>query len=187
MENKGVVIGGLPLDMLTSERYGTRRLRVDTGQTSFFEGREFRVSRQLNAPIVYRFTCAVDFILFTQFFTIDSGEYEFRAYRSGNITPSGTWTEMPYIFGKNISSSRPLFDGSFYETQTLIESGGAITIADAEEYSDIVHLKTSTATGQISSINGPNGSERYLAAGTYYLSFTGTATGTATFEWEERP
>lgn len=30
-----------PPDLLTSERLGTRRLRVDVGQTGFFERREF--------------------------------------------------------------------------------------------------------------------------------------------------
>jgi len=162
------------------------RIPVDVAQTSFFEGREFRIIRKLSTPIVYRFTASVEFILSFQSFGIVSGEYEFHAWRGDNVTPSGTWTNAP-IFNKNTSTTRQLFGGSFYESQCAVASGGSITVIDSNLYSDFAWLKAATASGQKNSIANQSTQGRYLAAGTYYLQFTGTGAGSYAIEWEERP
>ena len=39
-----------PSDLLTSEREKYRRVRVDVGQTGFFDGREFRTFKEISIP-----------------------------------------------------------------------------------------------------------------------------------------
>ena len=170
----------------TSREKEYARIPVDVGQTSFFEGREFRFIRNITTPIVFRFVAPVEFILSYQSFGIVDGEFEYYAWRDDNITPSGTWTSEP-IFSKNTSTTRRLFDGAFYNRQCQIESGGSIVITDSDLYADYAHLKAATASGQKQSIASQSVQGRYLAAGTYYLQFTGTAEGSYNIEWEERP
>lgn len=170
----------------TSREQELARIPVDVAQTSLFEGREFRIIRKITTPIVFRFTAPVDFILSLQEFGIVSGEYEFKAWRAEDVTVSGTWTPTP-VFGKNITDSRRLFDGVFYQGQCTVDSGGAITILTPNNYSDFAHLKTTNASGQKTSIMNQSSQGRYLKAGVYYLQFTGTAVGSYRIEWEERP
>ena len=176
-----------PADLLTSQREGTRRIRVDVGQTGFFEGREFRFVRKLTSPVVYKFVAPVEFILSFQGFGITDGEFEFYAWRGDNITENTPFnTELP-AFGKNTSTTRPLFNGAYYQRQCQIFSGGTITPTDANLYADYEHLKTASASGQRVSVEGSGREERYLAAGTYYLQFSGTAQALFRLTWEERP
>jgi len=170
----------------TSREQEFARIPVDVAQTSFFEGREFRFIRKITTPIIYRFTAPVEFILSSQSFGIVDGEFEFYAWRGENVTPSGTWASVP-ILAKNISLTRRLFNGSFYAGQCTIDSGGSIVVTDSNNYADYAHLKTSNASGQKTSIADQSAQGRYLAAGTYYLQFTGTAIGSYALEWEERP
>ena len=181
----GITSSPMPT-IATSRDKEFARIPVDIAQTSFFEGRDFRVTRKLSSPIVFRFTAPVEFILSYQSFSITTGEYEFKAWRDDNVTPSGTWTNIP-IFGKNNSLTRALFDGSFYTGQCTIATGGSISVIDANLYSDFAWLKAATASGQKTSIVNQSTQGRYLAAGSYYLEFTGTATGSYAIEWEERP
>ena len=170
----------------TSREQEFARIPVDIAQTSFFEGREFRFIRKLETPIVYRFTAPVEFILSYQSLGVVDGEYEFYAWRGDNVTESGTWTSEPVI-AKNISLTRRLFNGSFYAGQCTIDSGGSIVVTDSNLYADYDYLKTANASGQATGIADQSTQGRYLAAGTYYLQFTGVGTGLYALEWEERP
>lgn len=172
--------------MATSRDKEFARMPVDVAQTSFFEGREFRFKRPITSPVIFRFVAPVEFILSYQTFAIVSGEYEFKAYREDNVTPSGVWTELN-SFSKNLSNTRALFNGSFYQKQCRVESGGTIVVTDPELYSDYEKLKAANASGQQVSIADQVSQSRYLAAGTYYLQFTGVAEGSYGIEWEERP
>lgn len=184
-----------PADLLTSEKEGFRRLRVDVGQTGLFEGREFRMVRKVSVPaatpLVFRFTSAVDFMLFEQALNCSAGDIEFHAWRSTQGTAGGAFTALPIApIGKNISSSRRLYDGLPYESQVSVASGGTFTPTNAEQYVDYDRAKTSGATAQQISVSGGNDSVRYLAAGTYYLvlnSLDGTSVGRFAIAWEERP
>lgn len=181
----GILSAPMP-NIATSRDKAYSRIPVDSSHTSFFEGREFRAIRKISSPMVLRFTSDVEFILMFQSFTITSGEYEFHAWRDDNVTPSGTWTDLP-TFNKNISTTRKLYNGDFYQSQVTLSEGGSITVIDNDLYSDFTWLKAATASGQKSSILGQSAQDRFLAAGTYYLQFTGTADGSYAIEWEERP
>lgn len=170
----------------TSREQKFARIPVDPAQTSFFEGREFRFVRKIATPVVFRFTAPVEFILSSQTFGIVDGEFEFYAWRDDNVTPSGIWTSEP-IFAKNTSTTRQLYDGVPYVRQCSIDSGGSIAITDANLYADYERLKTTGATGQRISIVDQSTQGRYLAAGVYYLQFTGISESSYKIEWEERP
>lgn len=187
--------GGISADMVTSDLTGFRRLRVDVGQTGFFEGREFRMVRKVSVPagtpLVFRFTSAVDFILFEQSLNCSVGDIEFFAWRSTQGVAGGTFTPLPVApIGKNISDSRPLVEGLTYSSQVQLATGGTFTPTDAQQYVDYDRAKTAGATAQQLSVQGGNDSVRYLAAGTYYLILTsldGASVGRFALAWEERP
>lgn len=169
-----------PADLYTDGGYGeNRRLRVDVGQTGFFAGREFRMVRKVTTPIVYRFTFPVPVILFEQDLTVSTGDVELFAWAASNVTPAGTWNAVTVWPKNGVNTS--------YTRQAMVESGGTITVADAQAYRDYARVATSGATGQKFTVGGPANSERYLAAGTYYVQLTGTGEGSYSVMWEERP
>lgn len=187
--------GGSAADLMTSDESGFRRYRVDVGQTGLFEGREFRMVRKVSVtagtPLVFRFTSAVDFILFEQSLNCSVGDLEFFAWRSTQGVAGGTFTPLPVApIGKNIGSARRLYDGLPYASQVQLATGGTFTPTDAQHYVDYDRAKTAGATAQQVSVSGGNDSVRYLAAGTYYLSLAsldGTSVGRFALAWEERP
>lgn len=181
------IVKNLPMPgIATSREQEFARIPVDAAQTSFFEGREFRFVRKILTPVVYRFTAPVEFILSSQTFGIVDGEFEFYSWRDDNVTPGGTWTSEP-IFAKNTSLTRKLYNGSFYASQCTIDSGGSIVVTDTDLYSDYERLRTVSATAQRISVVDQVTQGRYLAAGTYYLQFTGVSEASFKLEWEERP
>lgn len=184
----------LPRDVWTSSEEGFRRLRVDVGQTGLYEGREFRMVRKVSipaaTPLVFKFTSAVDFILFEQSIDCSEGDIEYYAWRSTQGTAGGTFTPLavPPI-GKNTSSFYRQYSGLRYASQVTLETGGTFTPTDANVYVDYDRAKTSGATAQQTSVSGGDDSVRYLAAGTYYLKLTslnGTSVGRFALAWEER-
>lgn len=183
-----------PSDLLTSEKEGFRRLRVDVAQTGLFEGREFRLVRKVEipaeTPLVIRFTSAVDFILFEQQLNTTAGDIEFFAWRDSQGTAGGTFSGVYTPIGKNISGFYREYSGARYASQVTLNHGGTFTPTDAEAYVDYDRAKTAGATAQRVSVRGGDDSARYLAAGTYYLVLTsldGTSVGRFTLAWEERP
>lgn len=189
---------GLPIQLFTGDPNDPNaecRLQVDQAQTGLFEGREFRMVRKVSVvagtPLVFRFTCAVDFILFEQTLNTSEGDLEYYAYRSTQGTAGGTFTAFPIgPIAKNTSAEFRQYNGARYVSQATVASGGTFTPTDAQQYVDYDRAKTSGATAQQISVSGGNDSERYLAAGTYYLiltSTTGTSVGRFAIVWEERP
>lgn len=176
-------------DLLTSSNRGTRRVRVDVGQTSFFEGREFRTFVRLNIPqgqsLYMCFTCPVNFILHDERLVVNSGEADHTAYRVvSDIT--GTWTPRPAI-GRNIMTDRPTPP---YAAQGALEYGGSFSVNPTDEVGPPMIPKTSGATAQQSTVPSGNSRERGLAPGTYYLKLTavsGPLVGVYYLDWEERP
>lgn len=189
------VIGGLPNDLIAGNEKHFRRIQVDVAQTGFFEGTEFRAVRKLSVsagtPLVWKFTCAVDFILHEQFLGVSVGDIEYFAWRSADAAPSGTFNQNIPVRGKNISAEfRPHTSGLRYVSQTTINYGGAVTPPDANQYVDYDRAKTSNATAQQLTVGGAKDSVRYLSAGDFYLQFistTGTSEGRFSLAWEERP
>lgn len=177
----------LPPDIYTSTTEGFRRLRVDTGQTGFFEGREFRTFWEVNLPAgssrYFKFTSPVDFILTEQSLALDSGSARFTAI-TGAID-SGTYNVPLPIIGKNRMASRK---APYYNPQVTILTGGSATGGTIVELFRVV---AANATAQQQTVLGANSTERGLPAGTYHLRIenigSGAATGVYTLIWEERP
>lgn len=174
---------GLPADLLTADRRGTRRLRVDVGQTGFFERREFRISEELNIPtgtsLVYRFESPVNFILWEQVLECDANLLKFEAIVGG--TEGGTFTPVP-IWGKNRMNEQPEYTG-----QVMVSKGGTVAGGQVAEF---LRIKAAGATAQRSSVGMSVGSERGLPAGVYHMKLSaigGDVTGTFALVWEERP
>lgn len=176
-----------PHDTMTSTREGYRRLRVDIGQTAFFEGREFRSFRDLSIPSnsVYtaKITVPVNTILFSLNLTVDSGTLQLDTI-AGTVTEVTPFTEQFPIIGKNLMST---IRQPPYIRQNNIMGGGSIT---GGTIIDTTRLVAATATSQQSTVGGQIADERGIAPGTYYWRFRnlGNSTVTGTFHcfWEER-
>lgn len=174
-------------DLYTSDREGFRRLRVDTGQTGFFEGREFRTFFELNIPtstsVYLRFTSPIDFIIFEQSLTLDSGSVRFTALTGA--TPGGTYSTSLPVIGKNRMTTRKT---PFYSPQITIETGGTATGGTIVE---LFRVTAANATAQQQTVLGAASTERGLPAGTYYLRLenigNSAAIGVYSLIWEERP
>lgn len=67
-----VVVAQPPTGLLTSET--NPRLRVDVGQTGFFEGREFRTFLEFSASQVIRVVVPINVILFNLSVSLTEGE-----------------------------------------------------------------------------------------------------------------
>lgn len=172
---------GLPRDLLTSLNPGTRRVRVDVGQTGFWEGREFRVRHIVTGPYVIRVSSPIDFILQLQSMTSNNGTLTFSAYRSAQGTPGGTFDQEIHTLPNNGMSTAPA-----YTQQVSFLGGGTFTPGVDEDPAEYVKIISSTATAQRTTVGGGSIKERGLPAGDYYLVFTGTD-GQWDLVYEERP
>lgn len=167
------------------------RLRVDPGQTGFFEGRMFRNYLEALIPtagpsVQFRFTSPVDFILWQQELDLTQGALELRVYTGA--APSGTWVDKTPI-GVNRMAARPL---PYYAAQCRFGTGGNFTGGTEV---DLLKLRASAANNTANNV-GAQSSERGLPAGSYYGRLS-TLTGGVTVNdaaqtlysllWEERP
>lgn len=185
---------GLPLHLFTLDPVDTEskaRIRVDVGQTGFWDGREFRISYPVSvattSKVVLKVVSPVDFILQRQSLYADEEGFIFQAYRSAQGTQGGTFgTNIP-IYANNSQSSAPE-----YTRQVTITTGGTFTPGVGETPTETVRIRVSTATSKSSTVGEVLQGERGLAAGTYYLVFSNitesaTALGVYDLIWEERP
>lgn len=171
------------------------RLRVDVGQTGFFEGRMFRaffngIIPKAGPSVQFRFTSPVNFILWTQQLELTQGALQLEVYTGA--TPSGTWAPVPAI-GLNRMSEVPQ---PAYASQVTIETsvGGTGNFTGGMR-EDLIQNRTASTNGTASNV-GQEFSERGLPAGTYYGRLS-TLTGGLTVNddaqyiyrlaWEERP
>ena len=175
----------IPRDFYTSTLENYRRIRVDTGQTSFFLGKQFRSYRDftLSAAEVryFRFTSLTDFVLFDQTLSVSGGSVRLSVWTGA--TASGTWTPIPVI-GKNRMSSIPQPP---YVTGVTFETGGTFTGGTEVE---AIRLVSATATAQQSTVGASAGDERGLPASVFYIKIEATnSTPTVLYSlfWEERP
>lgn len=184
----------LPPDMYTSTSENYRRLRVDVGQTGFFEGREFRTFFEFNIPAgnvqVIKFVSPIDFMLFEQTLAVDAGSIRFQALTGA--TEIATFNTALPIVGKNRMTQRkqPYYTSVITTTThaTPVALGAGVTGGTVVENTRIV---ATNATAQQQTVSGGAQSERGLPAGTYYLRLhnfgSGAATGVYSLFWEERP
>ena len=186
----------LPSDMMTSTKEDYRRLRVDQGQTGFYEGREFRTFFEFNIPSnnvqVFKFVSPVNFMLFEQSLSVDAGSVRLEAFI--NAVEVATFNTPLPIIGKNRMTTRPT---PFYTAQVIatthatpVALGSGITTTAATR-TDLSRIVAANATAQQQSVSGGTQSERGLPAGTYHVRLhnfgNGAATGVYSLIWEERP
>lgn len=159
------------------------RVKVDVGQTGFFEGREFRFEYEVSEPIIFKFSSPIDFILRSQSLFSHDGLSTLAVWRANQGADSGDFNIPAFIKPNNAMSSAPT-----YARQITINSGGSFEPADenpnlAGEY---IKAVAATSTAQRNTVGGSGVSERGLAAGDYYMIFTGT-NASYRLVFEERP
>lgn len=172
----------LPLDLMTDGGDGpNRRIRVDSGQTGFFAGREFRTYYEFTTDTVFKIVVPVDTILWFLGINLLQGECRLETVAGG--TEGGTFSTVLPIFGRNNMSERP---EPFYTPQVAISAGGTHT---GGTVLDVLLNKTADNANFAQSVGAGEGDERGIAAGTYYfrLTVTGTTRGNLKTWWEERP
>lgn len=184
------------LNYTTDRLCGYERLRVDVGQTSFFEGREFRTYKELNvatgATYVVKAVVPVNTVLFGLELSIEDGQARLGTYVGG--TEGGVFSETLPIFGANnmapgISTDRRRnFSGNTYTAQNVLTAGGTHT---GGTELDVIRLKAANATGNATSVGNMPDSERGVGPGTYYFRLlnlgASSIVGTLKTRWEERP
>lgn len=173
---------------------GTARIKMDPGQTGFFEGRMFRSFVEAVIPVAgpalsFRFTSPIDFILWAQTLAITQGALRLQVY-TGAVTPAGVWTALPVI-GVNRMASRPT---PLYAPVVTVEQGGTFTGGTVV---DTMLVRAASNQGNSSSSNtGGESTERGLPAGVYYGLLSTLTGGVAvpdaaqalySITWEERP
>lgn len=169
------------------------RVKTEDSNTSFHEGREFRMFKELNiavgATYVIQAVVNVDTILtFVENF-IDAGTLRFRTWAGG--TPGGTFTALSSIFYTNNMTPGPNrrnnFPGVYLRQDTLSEGG---TYTPGLQL-DGIRLKTTDKSQQATTVGGGVASKRGIAIGTYHFTFENLSndivTGTFKLEWEEFP
>lgn len=166
---------------------GYDRVRVDVGQTGFFEGRMFRtydkISLAAAGTLSYRVTAPVAFILHQHKLALKEGGLSIAIFDS-TATPSGSWTALP-IIGVNRMTERR---SPFYAAQMIVEKGGTFTGGTELDYFELL---VANAVSQASLTDETE--ERGLPASTFYIrasvlaGVSGTTSGVMRLQWEERP
>lgn len=176
-----------PPDILTT---GTTnpRLRVDVGQTGFFEKREYRTFRRLSIPagteLIIRAVVPINIILFGLEVGIYTGLLDLETKVSG--TPGGTFSEVLPIFPRNTMTELP---PPAVPPQVVLTAGGTHT---GGTVLDVLVIKAADNSNFASSITGEGGDERGVGANTYYfrlqaIAGQGNVEGVFKARWEERP
>ena len=180
-------ISTLPQDLITGTGTDPRpRLRVESDRTSFAEGREFRILKELNiaAGVAYLLRLVVpnDIVIRGLGADTDLGHLRIETLLGG--TPTGTFSETPSIIPCNGMSTR-----AAYTTQvaaSAVPAGGALTGGTTL---GILRVKSSGALSSASTVGGSESDERGWGPGTYYLRFTNLSTDAVTgvfrMRWEE--
>lgn len=163
------------------------RLRVDSGQTGFFDGREFRTFKELSIPngttYVIRAVVPINIVLFGLELTLDNGQVRLGTYADG--TAGGTFSEqLPLIPANSMSEkTQPA-----YTPKVVLSAGGTHT---GGIELDVIRVKVENSTGAAASVGNVAQDERGVGAGTYFFRIqnigTGVVEGTFKARWEERP
>lgn len=179
---KEVDSSSIPATIITGSGADPKpRLKVDPGQTSFFEGREFRTFYELdmaNAEVrVFKIVVPVNTILTFSHLGLDAGAI--RQVISVGGTEGGSFSTALPVIAKNRMTGTPV-----YASQNTLVTGGTVTVGTTI---DVVRL--TAGNGQPPSVGVTQEDARGILPGTYYYSLTatGATTGTLKLNWEERP
>ncbi len=155
------------------------RLRVDSGNRGFDDGREFRIFHEFTGNTVFKTVVPVNTILWALNISLLEGECRLETVVGG--TEGGTFTPIT-IFGRNNMTERPF---PFYTNRVTASQGGTHT---GGTVLDVLLNKTSDNSNFAASVGASTGDERGVAPNTYYLrlTVTGTTRGILKLRWEER-
>ncbi|MNF79043.1 hypothetical protein D3C84_612470 [compost metagenome] len=175
-----------PHDFYTSQKELYRRIKVDPGQTSFHDGREFRTFHEFSIATGtsqwFEINVGVDTILYDFQLNVDANGLRMRTFRDG--TPLGTYSTALPVIPKNSMSIRST---PIYVSQNSILYGG--TGVTGGTLVDLTRTIAAGATAQQSTVSANGFGQRGVAAGTYYWQLenitNGTATGTLNLFWAE--
>lgn len=176
----------LPHDVYTANKELYRRIKVDPGQTSFHDGREFRTFYEFNIPtgqsVYIQANVAVDSILYDVSCVVDSGAI--RLTTQAGATGTGTYNVVQPIFPKNTMSirSQPIYPAA----NTLFRGGTGFTGGTTI---DTIRIVAANATAQQTSVGSKAFDQRGVGVGTYYWRLenisNSAATGTFSGWWAE--
>jgi len=176
----------LPHDIYTSPNELYRRVKVDTGQTSFHSGREARTFYEFSiasgASVYVQANVAIDTILYDVSCVVDAGSIRLSTYAGS--TGTGTYATPLPILPKNAMTLR---ETPFYTFQNTLFTGG--TGVTGGVVIDRVRVVATNATAQQSSVGSKSFDQRGVGVGTYYWRLenfgSGTATGVFSGWWAE--
>lgn len=169
------------------------RIAVDSARSSFYEGREFRIFKELNiaasTTYVMKFVIPSDVVLQSVETMIDGGWLRIGAYVGG--TEGGSFSETLTRFaanGMSLGVNRREYAGAAYQPLMTITAGGTHT--DGTEI-EVVRNKASGNAQQSVTVGSSGVDTRGVAAGTYYFRFLNlhnvdAVTGVFRMRWEER-
>lgn len=171
--------------MLTSHQVDTRRLRVDSGQTGFFECREGRMFYEFDiAPDtseVIKVVAPVNTIVQRFGSSLVLGELRIELVVGG--TEGGTFDNALPVFSTNTMDESPS-----YSPQVTFNEGGTHTGGDIV---DLLLLNAGSPATQAREVTATEALPVGFAAGTFYIRLVSinnaNARGVFRARWEERP
>lgn len=170
------------------------RLRTEPGEHSFFEKLQFRSFKEFDsvagtaiaagATYVIKAVVPIDLILLGLDLSADNGQGKVETVVGG--TAGGTFSETLPIFNQNnMTLEGPM---PIPTSQVTLTAGGTHT---GGTRLDVFRIKVATASGQASSIDAAQGTQRGVSANTYHIRIVNTGSGALEgvlhTNWEERP
>jgi hypothetical protein len=163
-----------------------QRIRVDVGEPTFFEGKQARTFKEFSlaagSTYTIKFVVPLNIILMSQGIELDSGSLRITNTVGG--TPAGSFAETLPVVPQNTMSERPT---PLYVPQVVVTAGGSLTGFTPLD----IHRVVTVASGVQTTIDNLIDEYRGIGANTYHVLYenfgTGTATGTLSFLWAERP
>lgn len=174
----------IPLLLVTGTGVDPRpRMRVDPGDTAFYESRQFTVSHEFSLAAGIstwlRFTVPVDIIVKHRKLVVLQGAVRSVVHSGGTWT--GSWT------GKSPFRVNAMASRSAYIRQVVVAEGSAVTRTGSAEVSPPLIAETSNGQAVMATATAD---ESGLAPETYYLEIrntgqSGAARGYYESVWEE--
>ncbi len=188
------MIGEIPASV-----HGTRRdpdksrLKTDTSNTAFWEGKEYYFDREildLSGTLVFKFELTKDAIIQAESLTCDNGGLRMRVYREGQGVEGGTFDTTEVIEKNAVGGDFPVVD----TTSTML-SGGTFTPSAEPLGKSKVTLRVSSGSsggsGKGTAVEATVGSERGVPLGIGYIvvdsiAQSGSSSGVLYIKFEER-
>lgn len=171
------------------------RQQSEDARSAFYEGREFRIFKELNIPAsgnyIMKVVVPVNIVVYGAFASVESGHLRLASVAGG--TEGGSFTAMSRfaVNGMTVGAARKDYggEGVGYSVQTAFSDGGTHT---GGTELDLVRIKSANNTVQSITVGETSQDERGIPPGTYYfrmtnLSATDAIVGIFRFRWAELP